>query len=902
MQSQAALPLPVLILFCLCLCLARTACAQDTLTLPAIADNSIVMVDNEWQDNAGDKARLRIKGNQHIVILAFDLAPLRGRQVRSAMLVCEKASEQLISGVTISTIAVPWNENRSSGLDAGLDTGGWGAPGIRFPAVSGGNAHTLTHSTLSRLRGDLYEWDIAPDLIHALATGVATGLAVHEHEADYSRNPSIYSREQSGKAPRLILQLSPQKDTAPLPAANLRLQTGPTGVPELIFSAPAAGFVYEVSVNGTPLPRTAIPPVVIGTEQLISLESLAGFDRSAAPRSVSLDVVTLNRNGLRSANASLQTSLPAIPSGSSLPNVQLRPAAAPLVRDLAVLPVHDRYDRDGKPVGDLPDDYRLNNSVFDGRTVRVTAAAGEVVGLQILVRGTGRQRISLQLNPPLWRTELSEARYVKCGERLIPDPLLPFAGEAELQPQTDLPLFADIFVPFDAKAGTVTGQFIISDGRQLPLEITVLPVALPRTASFLCEMNGYGLPDHVDDYYALQQAACDHRVHLNILHYSQQTAPAGARKSNLDMRLKSGRRMDNRRYDSIQPGDTTAFWDDFAEAFGPVLDGSLFTDSHRGAIPVPGFYLTFHESWPLNCRAHFNGNPDAELAFSDSPQYAQTFVSVLRSFVSLAEERKWTRTGFQVYLNNKGSLDDPKRAPWILDEPAGFWDYRALAWFGRLTDRGRSDLKTVGIDYRIDISRPEFTRRQLDGRNDLWVVSGDAFRNYRGLVQERIRRDGIRVWVYGTASPVDTSSRVMEAWILDAWQAGAVGIVPWQTIDKTGKALVEGDQLGLFIFDNDSGERPAIRTTARLRSIREAQQFAEKLELARERHKLTSEQITELLQQIFGDGPTVRKTSDDDAGTTVLDSLDPRKWDNAKAMVHALLADRPALGLPPQAF
>jgi len=873
------------------LSLTHSATAQDTLTLPAIADNSIVMVENEWSDNAGDKARLRIKGNQHIVILAFDLSALRGRQINSAMLVCENASEQVISGVTISTIAVPWSENTSTGLDAGDGTGGWGAPGIRFPAVSGGNSHTLTHSTLSRMRGNLYEWDVASDLIHALATGAATGLSVHEHDADYGRNPTIYSREQSGKAPRLVLQLSPAKDAAPLPPSGLRVQAGPTGLPELLFRAPSAGFVYEVFVDGRSLPRTAIPPVAAGAEQFISLESLqpAG-GKSQSPRSIALEVTTLNRNGLRSEKAVLQTLLPKSSAGSSLPQVTLRPAVVPVVRDLSVLPVHDRYDREGRPVGDLPDDYRMNNSVFDGRTIRVTAAAGEVVGLQFLVRGTGRHRISLQLDPPGWRTELSEARYVKCGERLIPDPLLPFGGEAELQPRTDLPLFADIFVPFDAKAGKVAGQISVSDGRKLPLELTVLPVSLPRAASFLCEMNGYGLPDHVDDYYALQQAACDHRVHLNILHYSQQTAAPGARKSNLDMRLKSGRRMDNRRYDSVQPGDTTAYWDDFAEAFGPVLDGSLFANSHRGAIPVPGFYLTFHESWPLNCRAHFNGNPDAELAFSDSPQYSETFVSVLRSFVRLAEDRKWTKTGFQVYLNNKGSLNDPKQAPWILDEPAGFWDYRALGWFGRLTDRGRTELKTSGIDYRIDISRPEFTRRQLDGRSDLWVVSGDAFRNYRGLVQERIRRDGVKVWVYGTASPVEASSRVMEAWILDAWQAGAVGIVPWQTIDKTGRALTSGDQLGLFIFDAGGAERPAIRTTARLRSIREAQQFVEKLELARERHGLSREQITELLRETLGDGPVVKKTSDDDAGTAVLESLQPREWDRVRARMHALLA------------
>ena len=132
-------------------------------------------------------------------------------------------------------------------------------------------------------------------------------------------------------------------------------------------------------------------------------------------------------------------------------------------------------------------------------------------------------------------------------------------------------------------------------------------------------MNSYGLPDHVDDYYALQQVAYDHRVHANILHYSHHTAAPGARKSNLDMRLRSGRRMNNQRYDAVEPGAKQAYWDDFEEAFGPYLDGSYFQDGHRGRIQAPGFYLTFHESWPLNCRAFFNGDPDAYRAFADSP-------------------------------------------------------------------------------------------------------------------------------------------------------------------------------------------------------------------------------------------------------------------------------------------
>ncbi len=194
------------------------------------------------------------------------------------------------------------------------------------------------------------------------------------------------------------------------------------------------------------------------------------------------------------------------------------------------------------------------------------------------------------------RIDMFQAVYVPVGNRQVPDPLLPLPAKVRLSNDTDQSIVVDIYVPFDAKPGKRTGQMSISDGRTIPIELNILDVQLPKQAAFACEMNGYGMPDHVDDYYALQQVAYDHRVHANILHYSHNTAAPGSRKSQLDMRLRSGRRMDNKRYDAIEPGARQAYWDDFVEAFGPYLDGSCFREGHRGIIPAPGFYLTFHES------------------------------------------------------------------------------------------------------------------------------------------------------------------------------------------------------------------------------------------------------------------------------------------------------------------
>ncbi len=78
-------------------------------------------------------------------------------------------------------------------------------------------------------------------------------------------------------------------------------------------------------------------------------------------------------------------------------------------------------------------------------------------------------------------------------------------------------------------------------------------------------------------------------------------------------------------------------------------------------------------------------NPDAYQAFDD-PRYAATYVNVLKSFADLAAKREWKRSGMQVYFNNKGSLNDPAKAPWILDEPSSYWGLSRVAVL-RATDR-----------------------------------------------------------------------------------------------------------------------------------------------------------------------------------------------------------------------
>jgi hypothetical protein len=261
----------------------------------------------------------------------------------------------------------------------------------------------------------------------------------------------------------------------------------------------------------------------------------------------------------------------------------------------------------------------------------------------------------------------------------------------------------------------------------------------------------------------------------------------------------------------------------------------------------------------------------------------------LQDFARLAESRGWKQTGFQVYLNNKGSLSEKTKAPWILDEPAGFWDYRALQFYGELTDRGRRVAPDVQINYRIDISRPEYCRGQLDRRDDLWIVSSSAFQNYRRLVTDRMQSDGLKAWVYGTSNHVHETNRNIQAWALDAWQDGATGIVPWQTVNKSGSALKEADQLGLFIFDIEAAGETVIRHSMRLKAYREAQQLIEYLHLLKQRQLWSQDQMRGFVNHYVDLDSEVNKTNEEDAGTSAYGRLSALGLETLKSATVQLL-------------
>jgi hypothetical protein len=738
----------------------------------------------------------------------------------------------------------------------------------------------LTSQARTKLDNGWYRWSVDPDLIHANALGLAHGLTVHEVSSDYSRNPTVFSRESRKNAPYLSVRLGREVDRQPLPSAPSELKLiadAPNDGLLLSIRAPARGLSYVISVGSRELPRVATPYLSPGEVQRIPLGAL----ELKPGEDVTVSVRTMARSGALSRVAEVKGRVPRL-AGLVFPDVAPLRRAKTRVEGIDVVPVLDRFFADGSLIGGGQAKHRSLNAVFDGARITLQGARGEVVGFQVLLRGEGRVHPVCRIEG--LRVDLQRAVAVKTPRSMAHDPLVPIGG-FELQRDRDTVLVGDVFIPFDTTSEEYVGALSIGDGRTLPIHIAVRGFTLPRTASFLCEMNSYGLPDRVDQFYALQGIAYDHRVHVNVLHYGHRSAAAGARQCNMDMRKADGQRMAERRYNAIEPGATSTYWGDFIEVFGSFLSGSCFARGHRGAIPAPGFYLTFHESWPLNVRPYFNGDLDAYAAFAGRPEYAATFVAVLKDFVRVAKREGWTKTGFQLYLNNKGSLKEVTKAPWILDEPTAYWDYRALAYYGDLTRRAKGKRCPIDVQYRIDISRPEFARGELDGKSDLWVVNGGAFDRYQAMVMDRQRRTGETIWTYGTSSHVHESSRRIQAWVLEAYLSGATGVVPWQTVNKNGEAMKVGDQLGLFIFDGPK----AIRHTMRLKAYRRAEQDIEYLELLRRQRGWTRRQLREFVSHYVRLRGETKTKSAADAGTRSFGRLSPESFRRLREATATLI-------------
>ncbi|HEY5925087.1 MAG TPA: hypothetical protein VIV11_25570 [Kofleriaceae bacterium] len=125
---------------------------------------------------------------------------------------------------------------------------------------------------------------------------------------------------------------------------------------------------------------------------------------------------------------------------------------------------------------------------FDGTTLRLVAARGETVAFQVRHRNPDTTWFHVKANGVSLRSYAMESVTAKRsstrgiygathGAGRYPDSLIPVIESAGRHFATTY--FFEVVVARDADAGTFSGQILI-DGRAMPVELTILPLALPE--------------------------------------------------------------------------------------------------------------------------------------------------------------------------------------------------------------------------------------------------------------------------------------------------------------------------------------------------------------------------------------------------------------------------------------
>ncbi|NPV47065.1 MAG: hypothetical protein HPY69_08895 [Armatimonadetes bacterium] len=727
---------------------------NNAVRLPVIADTSLQAYAEEVNCNSGAVANLRIKGNEHYLLLKFDLAAITGWQVRRARLYLHDSHPNMLRTLGLSTVAADWTEGTGDGgpaqdgctfTRANWPDGLWAWPGSDFldVALTGGNT-IVRYADIQPGADGWFSVEVDPVLIHAMLSGASHGLCVSDEKGQTRHNNDVHSREQSSFAPYLEVEGGPAGELGPLPELGpVVAEPWPagasfeTGAVRLRLHSPGT-FRYAIACRPVgeaelQLPLYQVPrPVEAGREQSVPVTGLrpdadyqitiSGVD--AFGRRTNSQAVSVRSSSVKRRPEPLPGITAVAPSGSE-PVLAggLRVWACPA--ECKVSPVTgnvleevgaEAYE--GEPTGQ----YRRGNPVWDGGRALVRAARGELIALQVIVESetpTPRQvAVRLEANDSeAFPAPLGIYRnwYVRDGGQWYAEYLAPLGeGDTLSLPAEDnavagqrnqgLTLLWE--VPLDATPGSRSASLRVTAGEPdatltLPLELEILPLTIPPHTTFELDLNCYGEVQSVNDWAEYLQVerqyyAWAHRLRgtLNSLGYSH-----------------SGRM--SRGYAPPVEGEGAAMrvadWSEWDEHFGPYLDGSAFTGVRAG-IPVTHMYLPLHEAWPSPMAGHYSaGNdlrkypdnialhaltaPPIEQAFDEA--YKEAFRTITRQFVEHFHDRGWNQTSMQCYQNNKyyyksEESDFRGTSWWLLDEPSHRDDWLALAFFSRLFHEGLS--------------------------------------------------------------------------------------------------------------------------------------------------------------------------------------------------------------------
>jgi len=441
------------------------------------------------------------------------------------------------------------------------------------------------------------------------------------------------------------------------------------------------------------------------------------------------------------------------------------------------------------------------------QSIRLTASRNGWASVHIVALAAPSADYTLSLEFPLPVDLYREWFHLnKSDKRYYPDALIPIKlpyrsrlpdQDNRIPKQTTQAFWADFWIPADAAPRTYKGRATLASGaktKTIPIELTVLPSAIPAEDAVTLDNNSYGTSWMFEQYpktlatkndddlfrliHAYHRIFYEHRGTFHQLGYGH----AGKVGPEFAPELAGTGRTKH-----------IASWDRFDRHYGPLFDGSAFAKTRRGAKPIPFVYLPVNPEWP------------ASFLWWDEPGYETEFVNVLSAMERHFRERNWTSTRFELFFNHKKRY---KGFSWDGDEIRFSRDNEYLVLYRRMLDKALPAGTPVHFVMRIDTSwsmADQFER--LRDIVNFWVAGEGMLSWYPGAAKELKQRGDI-VWTYGGTPPVDRVSSEITLNPLRSWVTGVGGFVRWLTVspgpdpwygfEGGGETLVyPGDRFGI---------------------------------------------------------------------------------------------------------
>lgn len=886
---------------------------------PCTADASVASSGSEAEQNSGTAPRIKIKGRENQLLMKFDLSaiPADAAIVGGTLWVKMAQPQFRFNQMAVSTVSTDWVEGNGHSIDGEGKAGEgvchnyprdnkslWAQAGSTICDVTYGMGGSVEDYGFATPEND--DWWKIPVSGRVLAAMRADsyGIAVMEETgiwAPQRANINVYSREQKKSAPYLVVHWSEGDTKVPSAPKALTLHTKDLDDGQVVLTFTAGGadgekgtaLGYEIRTVGEKVITTdnwdkaqvvrrwqTPRPAEAGKEVRAWITDLT------PGASYSVGVVAYDSSGHRSRLAvGEMVTLPKKPAPrlSHMKAPAVRSGSPATFADIAVWATDELTKVD--PVsGDVLDgdgyknlEARKGSHVWDGtdHVVRLTATKGEIVGFNLVIEATEGSPGEIVIKPadlkgpseariPAGAFTLHRVWYVadKGKEKttyygdpvpVLNAPLQIPAKDNKVAGQTNQSVYVDLTIPHGIPAGSYRGHLAISTGAgsgRADVQVDVMDLEMPDTLSFIVELNAYGWPDskNIDGWFAMHRLAHLHRMGYNVLSYGHcqsVTVPF------LPVRKGEGAEA------------KTTDWKSFDRWMGPLLDGSAFADLPRNGVPIPHWYLPFHENYPGAIREHYakpeffknepldaDGNfdyvmwkdrvaaEDVDIRTAFDKTWHDEAAAIGGQYRDHFLDKGWTGTEFQIFCNNKHYFREGKvqnvnekgtsamaTSLWTLDEPSYGRDFRALDYIYGVFKKSLVGAP-LNVVTRGDVSRPEWQGDRCKGTLDLAVVSG-ALYSCQGLLEARRILDDERLWFYGGGnSPVGDNSSLAAVYI-KTWTMGVDGgLAYWTSFAEQDGAWDRPQQLAVVLMQGGKGYKGPVATT-RLKAQRRAEQDIE---------------------------------------------------------------------------